>query len=113
MDNVAENEYLKMCKNKRGHYKKFLNQVVEDLKKCSSRNKSKTPSLNRKVEDKKSSSPKTTVRKPGKKIKSKKDIVRKTDNKKCTHNLYILYKQETDRRYCKKGMELEGFSCSK
>jgi hypothetical protein len=162
MDDVEDNEYLQMCKSKRGRNEKFLNQVVNDLKKGKRDNEIKTPSKKKKGADKKtnspkspvrkeslkkgspkspvridtlkkgnsvkksktrspkrifaeknSSSPKTNVRKPRKNFKPKKVIVTKAVDKKCTHKLYISYEQETDRRYCKKGMDLEGGSCSK
>ena len=32
---------------------------------------------------------------------------------KCAHHLIVLYEQEADRQYCKKGMDLEGVSYSK
>ena len=32
MDNVENNDYLKMCKQKRGRNKQVLSQIVDDLK---------------------------------------------------------------------------------
>ena len=34
MDDVSENKYLKMCKQKRGRNNRFLKQVVDDIKRA-------------------------------------------------------------------------------
>ena len=44
MDNTKVNKYLQMCKRKRGRNEKFLDQVVEDIKKGKMDEKSKVAS---------------------------------------------------------------------
>ena len=58
MDDVEKNDYLKMCKQKRGRNKQVLSQIVEDLKKRKRNSPKRTPKQNLR---KKISSPRTTL----------------------------------------------------
>ena len=64
------------------------------------------------ISKKKDSGPRTT-KMPRKILSPKKDVPKENKTIKCHHELYISYEQETDRRYCMKGMDLEGVNCSK
>ena len=124
MDDVCENQYLKMCKQKRGRNHKFLKQVVDDIK----RGKKSTPrnlprsrteiqlgigDTNTSPKKKKGTCVTTTVAKPRRIFNSKNKRDKDKTQFKCAHRLTISFEQETDKRYCNKGMDLEGVSCSK
>ena len=147
MDDIDNNKYLKMCKEKRVRNEKCLNKLVHDIKrvqnknsllkernkKSTLRNKATTPkptskpilkakkinerhsspkSKSKHISKKKDSGPKAT-KMPRKISSPKKDVPKEKNKIKCHHQLYISYEQETDRRYCMKGMDLEGVNCSK
>ena len=122
MYDVEKNDYLKICKQKRGRNKQVLSQIVEDLKKRRRNSPKRTPKQNLR---KKISSPKTTLNprkilstskkatSPKRTPKQKKDLAKAKPKIKCSHQNSISYEPESDRRYCKEGMDLEGVSCSK
>ena len=81
--------------------------------KPSSKKKATSPKPTSKpISKKKENSPKTST-KPRKVLSQKINIPKEQETIKCLHQLYILYKPENNRQYCRKGMDLEGVNCSK
>ena len=60
MDNVENNNYLKICRQKRGRNKQVLSQIVDNLKKDSRRRRNSPKCTPKQNLRKKTSSPKTT-----------------------------------------------------
>ena len=127
MDNIHINAYLKIYKQNRGRNKLYLSQVVDNIKKVKNKNSlpnvtKKKPSSKKKatslkptskpISKKKESSPKSSTE-PRKVLSQKKNVPKEQEKIKCLDQLYILYEPETNRQYCKKGMDLEGVNCSK
>lgn len=84
MENVADNKYLQMCKEKRGRNREVLSKVVEDIKKKvasprrtpkrnESKNKKSSPKniANKKPSAKKRVSSPKTIKKPRKFLRLK------------------------------------------
>ena len=116
-----------MCKQKRGQNELYLSQVVDDIKKVKNKNSppnetKKKPSSKKKatslkptskpISKKKESSLESSTE-PRKVLSEKKNVPKEQEKIKCLHQLYILYKPETNRQYCRKGMDVEGVNCSK
>ena len=127
MDDIDNNEYLIMCKEKRGRNETCLNKLVDDINRVKNIN-SPLKERNKKSTSRKNTSPKSTskpilktkkdsgpkaTKMPRKILSLKKDVPKENKTIKCHHQLYISYEQETDRRYCMKDMDLEGVNCSK
>ena len=91
---------------KRVRNKVYLIQVVEDIK------KQKDSSPYKPSSKRKQSGPKSST-KPRVVLSEEESLPKDKEKVKCLHQLYISYKPETDRRYCKKGMDLDGVKCSK
>ena len=109
---------------KRGQNELYLSQVVDNIKKVTKKNSppketKKKPSLKQKETSpfkpslkRKQSSPRSST-KPRKIWSQKESIPKEKEKMKCLHQSFILYKPEINRRYCKKGMDLDGVKCSK
>jgi len=116
MNEESDNKYLKMCKQKQARNARVLTQIMADKPKGTNtkpRNSPRIKTVKKTGPNKKATSSTNTTSKPRQILNRNKDKPKKKNTIKCTHNLHVSYEEETDRRYCKEGMDLEGASCVK